>query len=202
MRNLILGAVLALLLVAIGTVIAANLGMLPTTANSDPPRWERRFAMGALDAAVERHAPRVSNPLPKTDENMIDGMKLYTMNCAVCHGGLDQKPATLAHSLYPPAPQVIMQPMDDPEWRTFYVIRTGARYTGMPAWDKALSEQEIWKVTAFLSNLNKLSPGVQDYWKKASGVAPPSASDEQHDHAHHDDADHQHADHEHEHDEH
>ena len=202
MRNLILGAVLALLLVAIGTVIAANLGMLPTTANSDSPRWERRFAMGALDAAVERHAPRVSNPLPKTDENMIDGMKLYTMNCAVCHGGLDQKPATLAHSLYPPAPQVIMHPMDDPEWRTFYVIRTGARYTGMPAWDKALSEQEIWKVSAFLSNLNKLSPGVQDYWKKASGVAPPTASDEQHDHAHHDDADHQHADHEHEHDEH
>ncbi|PYV56680.1 MAG: hypothetical protein DMG91_08760 [Acidobacteria bacterium] len=197
MRNLILGAVLALLLVAIGTVIAANLGMLPTTANSDSPRWERRFAMGALDAAVERHAPRVSNPLPKTDENMIDGMKLYTMNCAVCHGGLDQKPATLAHSLYPPAPQVIMHPMDDPEWRTFYVIRTGARYTGMPAWDKALSEQEIWKVSAFLSNLNKLSPGVQDYWKKASGVAPPTASDEQHDHAHHDDADHQHADHEH-----
>jgi len=185
MRNLILGAVLALLLIAIGTVIAANLGMLPTTANSEPPRWERRFAMGALDAAVERHAPRVSNPLPKTDETMIDGMKLYTMNCALCHGGIDQKPATLAHSLYPPAPQLIMHPMDDPEWRTFYVIRTGARYTGMPAWDKALSEQETWKITAFLSNLNKLSPGVQDYWKKAAGVAAPAASEE-HDHAHHD----------------
>jgi len=185
MRNLTLGAVLALLLVAIGTVIAANLGMLPTTASSEPPRWERRFAMGALDAAVERHAPRVSNPLPKTDETMIDGMKLYTMNCALCHGGIDQKPATLAHSLYPPAPQLIMHPMDDPEWRTFYVIRTGARYTGMPAWDKALSEQETWKITAFLSNLNKLSPGVQDYWKKAAGVAAPAASEE-HDHAHHD----------------
>jgi mono/diheme cytochrome c family protein len=198
MRNVILGAVLVLVFVAIGTAIAANLGLLPTTANSNPPRWERRFMMGALDASVERHAPRVSNPLPKTDDNMIDGMKIYTMNCAVCHGGLDQKSATLAHSLYPPAPQLIMHPLDDPEWRTFYVIRTGARYSGMPAWDKALSEQEIWKVTAFLSNLNKLSPGVQDYWKKAMGSAPPAASEEQHGHAHHDHDE----DHEHDHDEH
>jgi len=186
MRNVILGAVLVLVFMAIGTAIAANLGLLPTTANSNPPRWERSFMMGALDASVERHAPRVSNPLPKTDDNMIDGMKTYTMNCAVCHGGLDQKPATLAHSLYPPAPQLIMHPLDDPEWRTFYVIRTGARYSAMPAWDKALSEQEIWKVTAFLSNLNKLSPGVQDYWKKAMGSAPPTASEEQHGRAHHD----------------
>ena len=198
MRNIILGAVLALLLVAIGTVIAANLGMLPTTANTEPPRWERRFAMGALDAAVERHAPRVSNPLPKTDDNVIDGMKIYVMNCATCHGGLDQKPAALARSLYPPAPQLIMHPVDDPEWRTFYVIRTGARYTGMPAWDKTISEQDIWKVTAFLSNLNKLSSGVQDYWKKAAGVAPPAATGEPHDHAHHDHDE----DHEHDHDEH
>jgi mono/diheme cytochrome c family protein len=198
MRNVILGAVLVLVFVAIGTAIAANLGLLPTTANSNPPPWERRFMMGALDASVERHAPRVSNPLPKTDDNMIDGMKIYTMNCVVCHGGLDQKPATLAHSLYPPAPQLIMHPLDDPEWRTFYVIRTGARYSGMPAWDKALSEQEIWKVTAFLSNLNKLSPGVQDYWKKAMGSAPPAASEEQHGHAHHDHDE----DHEHDHDEH
>jgi len=180
MRNLILGAVMVLILVTVGTIVAANLGLLPTTANSAPPRWERRFAMGALDASVERHAPRVSNPVPNTDDNMIDGMKLYTMNCALCHGTLDQKPGQLSHSLYPPAPQFVLHPIDDPEWRTFYVTRTGARYTGMPACEKILTDQDIWKVTAFLSNLNKLSPGVRDYWTKSIGVAPPSASAGEH----------------------
>jgi hypothetical protein len=36
----------------------------------------------------------------------------------------------------------------------------------------------MWKVTAFLSRLEKLPPAVQDYWKKATGVAPPAAAPE------------------------
>ena len=58
--------------------------------------------------------------------------------------------------------------MDDPEWHIYYAVRTGIRYTGMPAWNKVLSEQDMWKVTAFLSRIEKLPPAVQDYWKKSS----------------------------------
>jgi mono/diheme cytochrome c family protein len=81
----------------------------------------------------------------------------------------------LAHSMYPPPPQLIVEPSDDPEWHVFYAIRTGIRYSGMPAWNKVLSEDDMWKVTAFLSRLQKLPPGVQDYWKKAFGVGPSGA---------------------------
>jgi len=45
--------------------------------------------------------------------------------------------------------------MDDPEWHIYYAVRTGIRYTGMPAWNKTLSEQDMWKVTAFLSRIEK-----------------------------------------------
>jgi len=53
----------------------------------------------------------------------------------------------------------------------------------MPAWNKALSEQDMWKVTAFLSRLDKLSPAVQEYWKKSFGVSP-QASHEKSAHEH------------------
>ena len=139
------------------------------------PKMERRIAMSAMDASMERRAPRVTNPMPPTDDNLIDGMKIYTMNCAFCHGGLDNKPSALEHSFYPPPPQLILDPLDDPEWHIYYAVRTGIRYTGMPAWNKALSEQDMWKVTAFLSRIEKLPPAVQDYWKKSIGVAPPPA---------------------------
>jgi mono/diheme cytochrome c family protein len=100
------------------------------------------------------------------------------MNCAVCHGTLDNKPSPLEHSFYPPVPQVILHPLDDPEWHLYYAVTTGIRYTGMPSWDTALSEQERWKVTAFLSHLGKLPPAVRDYWKQAYGVSPqPAAMD-------------------------
>ncbi len=120
----------------------------------------------------------VSNPVPPTDENLIDGMKLYTMNCALCHGTLDMKASPLAHSFYPPVPQLILHPTDDPEWHIYFTIRTGVRYTGMPAWSKALNEQEMWKITGFVTRLQKLPPAVQDSWKKSFGVDPPAASPE------------------------
>jgi mono/diheme cytochrome c family protein len=179
MRNFVLGVIVTILTLLILGVGAALLGFLPTRANKTPPRLERQFASCALDASMDRHAPRVDNPLPPTDENLIDGMKIYTMNCANCHGGLDQKPVRFGRSFYPPAPNLILHPPDDPEWHVYYTVRTGVRYTGMPAWEKNLSDNDIWKVTAFLTRIEKLPPPVQDYWKKAIGSATPGSSGDQ-----------------------
>ncbi len=174
MRNFILGIVVTILVLLIGGLGLALLGFLPTRANIAPPKMERLIAMSALDNAVERHAPRLNSPVPPTDENLIEGLKLYTMNCAGCHGRIDRQPSTLEKSFYPPAPNLILHPPDDEEWHVFYVIRTGVRYTGMPAWDKTFSEPDMWKLAAFLTRVNKLPPAVQDYWKKASGVDAPT----------------------------
>jgi thiosulfate dehydrogenase len=174
MRNFILGIIVTIVVLLIGALGMALLGLLPTRANAVPPKMEEHLAMSALDNSVDRHAPHVNNPVPPTDENLIDGMKIYTMNCAGCHGGIDRKPVPFGRSFYPPAPNLIQDPPDDPEWHLFYVIRNGVRYTGMAAWDKTLSEQDMWKITAFLSRIEKLPPAVQDYWKKASGTEPPT----------------------------
>lgn len=182
MRNFVLGIVITILVLLIGGLGLALLGFLPTRANSAPPKFESHIAMSALDNSVDRHAARVVNPVPATDENLIDGMKVYTMNCAVCHGGVDRQVAVLGKSFYPPAPSLILHPPDDSEWHLYYVIRNGVRYTGMPAWDKTLTEPEMWKVTAFLTRIDKLPPAVQEFWKKSSGVAPPTGEPEPHSH--------------------
>jgi mono/diheme cytochrome c family protein len=181
MRSFILGIVITTLVLLIGSLGLALLGFLPTRANTAPPAMEVHIAMSALDNSVERHAPRVNNPVPPTDENLIEGLKIYTMNCALCHGGIDHQPSSLEKSFYPPPPNLILHPPDDPEWHVFYVIHNGVRYTGMPAWDKTLSEPDIWKLTAFLTRVDKLPPAVQDYWKKSSGVNPPTGGQEGHD---------------------
>jgi mono/diheme cytochrome c family protein len=177
MGKFTLGAIVTLLVLILGGLGIAMLGFLPTAANVEPPRLERRISMGAVDASMERHAPHLTNPLTPTDQNLEDGMKLFTMNCALCHGGLDRKPSTLAHSFYPPAPNLISDPPDDPEWHIFYTIRTGVRYSGMPAWDKTLSEPDIWKITMMIAHLDKLPPAVQEYWKTNFNVAQPAADE-------------------------
>ncbi len=180
MRNFVLGMVITILVLLIGGLGLALLGFLPTRSNVAPPALERHIAMSALDNSVERHAPRLNNPVPPTDENLIEGLKIFTMNCALCHGRIDRQPSTLEKSFYPPPPNFILHPLDDPEWHVFYVIHNGVRYTGMPAWDQTLSEPDIWKVTAFLTRIDKLPPAVQDYWKKSTGVNAPTSAQEGH----------------------
>ena len=41
-----------------------------------------------------------------------------------------------------------------------YITQHGIRWTGMPAWNKTLSEQQIWTVVTFLSRVEKLPPAA------------------------------------------
>lgn len=174
MGKFLLGVIITLLILVFGGLGFALLGFFPTTANVEPPHWENHLAMSAADASMERHAPRITSPLMPNDQNLIDGIKLYTMNCAGCHGTLDRKPNIFGASFYPPAPNLISHPPDDPDWHIFYTIRTGVRYTGMPAWEKTLSVDDMWKVTMLLTHMEKLPPAVQEYWKTnfGAGSAP------------------------------
>jgi mono/diheme cytochrome c family protein len=179
MRNFVFGVIVALALLVLGSVSLALLGLLPTQADKTPSLLERRLASNALDASMERLAPRDSNPLPQTPDTLIDGLKIYIMNCAGCHGGLDRKPADFGLSFYPPAPQLVLNPIDDPDWHVYYAIRTGIRYTGMPAWGKTMAELDMWKVTAFLTQIEKLPPAVQDFWKQSITPPVPSGGESQ-----------------------
>ncbi len=181
MGKFLLGVIVTLLVLILGGLGFAMLGFFPTNANVAPPSLEKRIALGAIDASMERHAPHITNPVPPTDQNLEDGMKLYTMRCADCHGTLDRKPARFTN-FYPPAPNLISDPPDDPEWHVFYCIRTGVRYTAMPSWEKTLKDEEMWKITSFLSHMEKLPPAVQEYWKTSFGVAAPNGEEEKDEH--------------------
>ena len=185
MRNFILGVVVTLAVLILGGLGAALLGFIPTNANATPPRIEAHLAMSAVDASADKRASKTNSPVLPSAENLIDGMKIYTMNCAGCHGGLDKKPSLQAASFYPPPPQLVLHPPDDPDWHNYYIIHNGIRYTGMPAWDKVLSDQDIWKVTLFLSHMEKLPAAAQEFWKTTVGVAPPSGGDEHDEHEGH-----------------
>lgn len=40
------------------------------------------------------------------------------------------------------------------------------RMTGMPAWDGVLSDDQMWKVIAFIKYSNKLPVEVESAWRK------------------------------------
>jgi mono/diheme cytochrome c family protein len=134
-----------------------------------PVDWlESKIAMPALDAAVDRRAPEAHNPFQPTDANLIAGMKIYQSSCAGCHGDIQHSRTAFGDVFYPRAPQFAEDAPDMPENQNFYIIQHGIRLSGMPAWKAALSEQETWQVTTFLSHMDKLPAQVSEAWKTAA----------------------------------
>ena len=157
---MLLGIVLA---VGVGVF---KLGLMPVNADVPPSRLETRFIPIAVRASVVHHAEEQPNPLAPTDENLIAGSEVYAELCARCHGTPGRGPSVLGASFYPPAPQFTLQPSAYTEAELFWIVKHGIRDTGMPAWGRLLTDQDIWKVVALLRRINSLPPAVETSLKE------------------------------------
>lgn len=169
MLKFLAGLVFGVLVVLLGSYCYVRGGFVDPRADTEVGLLERKMAMPSLDAALDRHAPEAQNPIQPTDANLTTGMTIYQTNCAGCHGDINHPHGRLADALYPRAPQFIEEAPDMPESQNFYIIQHGVRLSGMPAWKKGLTEQEMWQVTTFLSHMDKLTPQVSASWKSAAG---------------------------------
>jgi len=160
MGKFIAGIIFTVVVVGVGGLLFTYLGYMPVNADAAPGKLETAVAGHAMDASVMRQAPKVSNPIHPTEENLLRGMLIYSMNCAQCHGEPTRK-KSLGDGEYPPAPQFVEDPPDMQDHHNFWIIKHGIRYTAMPAWEKMLSDDDIWKVTTFLANWKKLPPAVK-----------------------------------------
>jgi thiosulfate dehydrogenase len=138
-------------------------------ANAEPGALEGRLMRQVFDRAVARQAPRLSNPLQPTDENLMAGMKFYREGCSGCHGGATKTSSWGTTAFYPRVPQFGIDPPRRPEWQTFWIVKNGIRHTGMGAWGALANDNEIWQVCLFLSRVESLPPAVAAEWKTPHG---------------------------------
>jgi len=167
LRGVLLGIVFTVVAAAIAGYAIIRTGVMPANADEKPPRFEVWAAKTSLHATLRRSAPRVTNPLPSTDQNLIAGVKLYAQNCAVCHGDAGGKATDVAKGLYQKPPQLAKDGVeDDPDGVTFWKLSHGIRWTGMPAFGKTLKEDQIWQLTLFLKTMDHLPPAAQKAWQQ------------------------------------
>ena len=168
MIKFLFGFLTAVVLILLVLYSYVRFGFVDPRADAEPGSLEKKLAMPALDASVDRRAPSVKNPIQPTEENLLAGMKIYQANCAGCHGDVSHPHVAFGDSFYPRAPQFVEDKPDMPENQNFYIIQHGVRLSGMPAWRTSLNESEAWQVTTFLSNIDKLPPQVLASWKTAA----------------------------------
>jgi mono/diheme cytochrome c family protein len=172
MKNFIVGILFTLFVLAVAVAYYVMRGYLDTRADQPPSAIESKIAMSAMDASADRHAPDQKNPVPATEENLVAGAKLYLDSCAGCHGLPSNPDSQFGRSFYPPVPAFFKDVPDMTESQNFYTIRHGVRWTGMPAWNKTLSDQQIWELVTFLSNIEKLPPAASKVLGPSEQVAP------------------------------
>lgn len=141
MKYFVLGVLATVLIGAFGTFLHLKMGYLNMRADIAPSSFESRWAMDFLDASVDRRAPEQKNPVGASESNLIEGIRLYKANCAMCHGAPGHPEKTFGHPFYPPVPQFMEEAPDMTENQNFYIIKHGIRWTGMPAWGRVLNDQ-------------------------------------------------------------
>lgn len=164
MKTFLAGIIATLLAIVVAVFAVAHVGLYPIGADNPPGALERALANRALDVYASKHKPEGSNPTTVTAANLTEGAKEYEEHCAFCHGGAKAKISPMQNKFNPPVPQLINQiPHDDDAW-LFWVTKHGVRMTAMPSWDGVLSDDEMWKIVAFIKHSDKLPPETQAAW--------------------------------------
>ena len=130
---------------------------------------ESRAALDALISAVAaKRPPSALAPLqqrliaslgaegmvepPSAPLDTAQGHKLFTANCASCHGIMALGDGPLAHGLSTPVP-AIGNPASTPALTptlAYDVISVGVRGTAMPPFGASLSAQQRWNITNYV----------------------------------------------------
>jgi len=170
MKNFLLGVICTVVVIIAGVFFIAKRGYVDFAADNPPSDMEKHFAMAAVDASVDRHAPDAKNPITPTEENLVAGAKLFRDNCAGCHGEPSNVDSPFGRSFNPPVPQFFKDAPDMPENQNFYIVQHGTRWTGMPAWKNTLTEQQMWQVVTFLSHIEKLPAAASNVFEPAKNA--------------------------------
>jgi len=155
--------VAGLLVVPLVIFLYLTFGKPPVAAGDTPFPMEARIVAIPLKARIHREMP-ASSPIPVSDENLNAGAGIYEDKCEVCHG-VQGEASAIGGKMFPRAPQLwakhkngVVGVSDDPVGETYWKVKNGIRLSGMPAYEKALTETQMWQVSLLLSQADKPLP--------------------------------------------
>ena len=188
MGRVLLGFVLAIIFVPLAAMGWFHLGHPPVAVADPPLPMERQIAGFALNARIDREmvkTPPIQVSGGSADENLfVAGAEVYRDQCSACHG-LHGKPSSFGGQMFPSAPQLwekhrnsdVVGVSDDPPGETYWKVANGIRLTGMPSFNKVLTDTEMWQVSLLLANADKpMPPAAADILRGLTAAAPNAAA--------------------------
>jgi len=161
MRRLIV----ALLTVVIGLVVLAGValalawqGLIPVAATAHHIGPVEEALEMAFDAGVARGSRGLQPPSDVDSPEMQRiGLIHYQDMCASCHGAPGVERSEIGKGLYP-HPPLLERHKRASVVKTYWVVKNGARDTGMPEFGSTHSDRELWAMAAFAVAMAHMTP--------------------------------------------
>jgi len=173
MKRYLSGLVTGVVLCVVVPLFVLAMGWFNVAARAKPGLIERSLAPWAVDRSMSRRAPKTANPVAGAADALSTGLDHYHENCVMCHGAPGIEGSEVSKGLNPKAPHLDDTDLSDGE--LFWTIKNGVRMTGMPAFGPTHTDDEIWKIVAFVRHLSKLTPSERQ-------ALQPSPEEEEHHH--------------------
>ena len=118
--------------------------------------------------SVKRRAGGVAAPENITPAMIAAGAGAYKASCQHCHAGPGVERAEWASGMRPRPPHLAEAAA---EWETheiFWLVKHGAKMTGMPAFGPSHDDQTVWGIAGFVSELPAMTP---ERYKQLGGTS-------------------------------
>jgi mono/diheme cytochrome c family protein len=164
-------ALVGALAIVVGLAVAGYVfgGFFDIAAVHDDPPIVAKMLIRVRNATIARQA-NTKPPIAVDDPAVImDGARKYVAaGCGNCHGGPGLGWAKFSEGLNPGPPDLVDAEQTRPAGAVFWIVKNGIRMTGMPSFEKAgLSDEDIWKIAAFVKKLPDVSEANFKSWTAA-----------------------------------
>ncbi len=153
---------LGIVITLTGIVLYFYAGKPPVSATEKAAPWEPLLNVPIHASA---RAAAKSAPFPSSEDVFEAGARTYRAQCAQCHG-VPGHEAPLGRTMLPHAQQffsprdrasTVAEAPGELYWKTAF----GLRRSGMPAYNRALSDTELWQLALLLHSANDLPDPVR-----------------------------------------
>jgi thiosulfate dehydrogenase len=164
MFRILLGIVIGIILVPVAVMGWFKYGHPPVAVADKPLPFERNIVAVPMHARIDSELVKTP-PIQADEATFVAGAQIYRDDCSECHG-FHGKTVAYAEHMYPRAPALwekhrnnaVVGVSDEPPGETYWKVANGIRLSGMPSFNKVLSDTQMWQVSLLLANADKPLP--------------------------------------------
>lgn len=173
-------AAIVFVLLLVGAAVLWSFVRRGVSTRTAPSAIETRIAAMLRGAAIPAELQHLSNPVPRTEAALADGLAHFADHCALCHGNDGRADNFYGRNMFPPPPDMTTTTQRLTDGEIYAIIENGVRLTGMPAFgDGTADNQSSWNLVHFIRHLPQLSPEELQKMESLNPKSPAALAAEQ-----------------------